>query len=250
MKMTAMCKSIPLDRIGASVLCLFFLVFAASGCGKSERPKKSEEPVVIKKRISEQEPSAEKVRVKTPQAPPTKQPAGPPQGKKVSPTPGTPEAAASAHAQAPGTPAAKPSEAKGAPEVSLSEKLADVTPRYNPKGKIDPFAPLFSETPGLASSSGKKYVRRRPLTPLERIDLSQLRLVGIIWSKSGNLAMVEDATGKGYVIAKGTYIGVHGGKVVKITNDGAIVQESLENVFGKRTVKQKELKLQGPAGEE
>ena len=48
--------------------------------------------------------------------------------------------------------------------------------------------------------AAKKKIRRVPRTPLERIDLSQLKLVAIIVSKSGNTALLEDATGKGYVI--------------------------------------------------
>jgi type IV pilus assembly protein PilP len=244
MKMTAMCKSIPFTRIGASALCLFFLVFMATGCGKSERPKS--EPVVIKKRISEKELPAGRKQEKAPAAQKTGQSAP---EKKMSSAPGAPEAKAPTSTGGPATEEKSAAESS-APAVSLSEKLADVTPRYNPKGKIDPFEPLYKEKPSVISSAEKKFVRRRPLTPLEKIDLSQLKLVGIIRAKSGNMAMVQDATGKGYVIAKGTYIGVHGGHVVKITKDGAVVQEELEDIFGKRTVSQKELKLQRPAGEE
>jgi type IV pilus assembly protein PilP len=246
MKMTAMCKSNPLKRIGASALCLFFLAFSAPGCGKSERPKP--EPVVIKKRISEKElPAAgtqEKASAvqKTGQPSPEKQVPPEAKGKPAAKIPGATESIKA-------KPAAVSSTETAAPAISLSEKLAEAAPRYNPKGKIDPFEPLFREKADVIPQA-EKYVRRRPLTPLEKIDLGQLKLVGIIRAKSGNLAMVEDATGKGYVIAKGTYIGVHGGHVVKITKDGAIVQEELENIFGKRTVSQKELKLQRPAGEE
>ena len=35
----------------------------------------------------------------------------------------------------------------------------------------------------------------------------------------GNSAIVEDATGKGYVIRKGTYIGLNSGQVIKIEKD-------------------------------
>jgi type IV pilus assembly protein PilP len=248
MKMTAMCKSNPFKRMGASALCLFFLAFAAPGCGKSERPKKPE-PVVIKKRISEEEKPAAGAQEKASVA----QKAGQPAPEKQVP----PEAPGPPAAKVPGAtegvqakPATESSVEAAAPAISLTEKLAEVAPRYNPKGKIDPFQPLFREKAAIISNAEKKYVRRRPLTPLEKIDLGQLKLVGIIRAKSGNLAMVEDATGKGYVIAKGTYIGVNGGQVVKISKDGAIVQEKLENIFGKRTVSQKELKLQRPAGEE
>lgn len=249
--MIAMCKSISFDRIGASALCLLFLVVGVPGCGKSERPKPA--PVVIKKRITEEAPPAGN----KPEKAHGVSKAGKPEAsaKKTAPAaPEKPQAKAPAAAGAPagirGKAVAKTSAETAPPEVSLAEKLAEEAPRYNPKGRIDPFEPLFREKPEIISSAKAKYVRRRPLTPLEKIDLNQLKLVGIIRADSGNLAMVQDATGKGYVIAKGTYIGVHGGRVVKITKDGAIVQETLENIFGKKTVSRKELKLQKPAGEE
>ena len=66
------------------------------------------------------------------------------------------------------------------------------------------------------------------MTPLERIDLSQLKLVGIILASSGNRALVEESSGKGYVIKTGTYIGVNSGKVVKIRKEKVVVEEEFE----------------------
>lgn len=118
---------------------------------------------------------------------------------------------------------------------------------YNPTGKIDPFKPLFQEKPKLARKSQRK--KRLPQTPLERIDISQLKLVGIILASSGNRALVEESTGKGYVIKKGTYIGTNSGKVVKINKETVIVEEEIEDVSGKVVVRKKEIKLPKPPGE-
>jgi type IV pilus assembly protein PilP len=122
-------------------------------------------------------------------------------------------------------------------------------PLYNPAGKIDPFEPLFKDKPSPKKEMKSKRKRRVPRTPLERIDISQLKLVGIILAASGNRALVEESTGKGYVIKKGTYIGTNAGKVTAIEKDAVIVEEEYEDVFGKLKVQKKELKLPKPPGE-
>ena len=118
---------------------------------------------------------------------------------------------------------------------------------YDAKGKIDPFEPLFKEKP--VSVEKKKNKKRIPQTPLERIDLSQLKLVGIIMASSGNRALVEESSGKGYVIKKGTYIGVNSGKVVNIKKEKVVVEEEFEDVFGKTKLHKREIKLPKPPGE-
>ena len=118
---------------------------------------------------------------------------------------------------------------------------------YDPVGKIDPFEPLFKEKP--VSVKKKKRKKRIPRTPLERIDLSQLTLVGIILTSSGNMALVEEASGKGYVVKKGTYIGTNAGKISKINKEKVIVEEEFEDVFGKVKIRKREIKLPKPPGE-
>ena len=118
---------------------------------------------------------------------------------------------------------------------------------YNPAGKIDPFEPLFREKAVMAKK--KKKIKRQPQTPLERIDLSQLKLVGIILAASGNRALVEESSGKGYVVKTGTYIGINGGKIVEIDKELVTVEEQFEDVFGKIQTQKRKLKLPKPPGE-
>ena len=133
--------------------------------------------------------------------------------------------------------------------VTASTSLPDGSPPiYDPTGKINPFEPLFREQHGIAKKS-KKKIKRVPRTPLERIDLAQLKLVGIILASSGNRALVEESTGKGYVIKKGTYIGTNGGKILKIQKEIVYVEEKFEDVFGKIQTRKRELKLPKPPGE-
>ena len=135
--------------------------------------------------------------------------------------------------------------------TATTQITPDTIEFYNPEGKLDPFASLYKEKPAAIPTTGQKLTQeqRRPLTPLEKVDLSQLKLVAIIRALSGNIALVEEASGKGYVIKKGTYIGTRSGKVGKILPDRIIVEEESEDFSGKVSVREIEVKL-NPSGEE
>ncbi len=120
---------------------------------------------------------------------------------------------------------------------------------YNPKGKIDPFVPLFQEKPAETPVETKKRKKRIPRTPLEMIALSQLKLTAIILRPAGNKALLEEATGRGYVVIKGTPVGKNWGKITEILKDRIIVEEEVENLLGKVTLKRNEIKIQRPPGE-
>ena len=92
--------------------------------------------------------------------------------------------------------------------------------------------------------------RKMPLTPLQKLGVSQLKVVGIIVSPTGNKALVEDPAGKGYVINVGTYVGSNFGRVTKILKDRVIVEEEVEDFFtGKMKLQPVELRLQKKFGE-
>jgi type IV pilus assembly protein PilP len=155
-----------------------------------------------------------------------------------SPTPGTADSK---------TATGQPASPSGS-ETVIAKSSSKERPVYNPKGKIDPFEPLFRDKPSVAMVKTKRK-KRIPRTPLEKIDLSQLKLVGIILASSGNRALVEESNGKGYVIKDGTYVGTNAGKVVKIEKDKVVVAEEYEDVLGNVTLRNKELKLPKPPGE-
>ena len=102
-----------------------------------------------------------------------------------------------------------------------------------------------------AGNGGIKVLKKRkPLSPLEKVSLSQLKLAGIIIaSKSGSRALIEDTSGKGYIVEKGAYIGTNGGKIVKILIDRIIVEEEVEDIYGKIHIQETAIKLRLP-GEE
>ncbi len=158
---------------------------------------------------------------------------------------------------------AKSADVKAGTQTETSEKKADIIEAgqqeasvakrlYDPNERLNPFIPLFG-TEDKESADDKpdksKRKKRIPQTPLERISINQLKLVAIIRASSGNRALVEDNTGKGYIIKKGTYIGLNSGKVIDIQKDNVIIKEEVEDVLGKVIVRKKEIRLPKPPGE-
>jgi len=97
---------------------------------------------------------------------------------------------------------------------------------YNPEGKIDPFEPLFKIKPKAVTSVERQKICI-PETPLQKLSLGQLKLRAIIQAPGGNTALVEEANGKGYVLKKDVFVGIHCGKVDRIERDMVIVDEPL-----------------------
>jgi type IV pilus assembly protein PilP len=137
------------------------------------------------------------------------------------------------------------------PEEVTEEPEKKVVYAYDAKGKIDPFRSVFVTQPRVRRRIAKKIEEKKlPLTPLQKIDVSQLKVVGIIMSPSGNTALVEDPSGKGYVITAGTYVGSNFGRVSKILQDRIIVEEEVEDFFtGQMKLQPVELRLQKKFGE-
>ncbi len=269
-------------NLSISKLACFVCIFALlGGCdNQAEQPKATN--VVSKKIVAKQQPApAKPAPAPAPAAQPTEPPAQPapqPTGEESTPRSivqlvkqaATPEARAKADkSAAPEKPAAPAAPAPAAPEkasaappeavpaaadagekkpVTVSYLLTGI---YDPTGKIDPFLPLYKEEPVTKAkeTEKKKKIRRLPLTPLEKVDLSQLKLVGIIRAPSGNRALVEEATGKGYIVKQGTYIGINAGRVVDILSDRLIVEEEVETALGSYELQKRELKIQKPPGE-
>jgi type IV pilus assembly protein PilP len=136
-------------------------------------------------------------------------------------------------------------------DLILEIETAGLPELYNPENKIEPFMPLFKDGPKTETDNFQKAEREKrvPRTPLERIDLSQLKLVGLVQMSNGNKGLVEETSGKGYIISRGTYMGTNGGKVIEISKDRIIVEEEVDDVLGKLTLQKRELKLQKPFGE-
>jgi type IV pilus assembly protein PilP len=143
--------------------------------------------------------------------------------------------------------------AKASASTDTENQTASAEKRiYDPKERLNPFIPLFKDDNQQAAADQPQKSKRRkriPQTPLEKISLNQLKLVAIIRSASGNKALVEDNTGKGYIVKNGTYIGLNSGIVTQINASSVIVEEEIENLMGELVLQNTEIKLQKPTGE-
>ena len=125
---------------------------------------------------------------------------------------------------------------------SEPKKIATVSYVYDPTGKPDPFRPFILEV------KRPKEVAKKLLQPLQRYEISQLKLVGIIWQIDNPRAIFEDATGKGYIVSRGSYVGKHGGKVTAILKNEVIITEESKNILGETKIKEIRVKLHEEEG--
>lgn len=109
-------------------------------------------------------------------------------------------------------------------------------PRYSSVGKRDPFRPL-----SLKAKASQRA--RENLSPLERYELGQLKLVAIVWDIKEPKAMVEDGTGLGYVVKIGTLIGPNEGKVKAIKPTEVVIEEQVTDFYGARKSQEVSMKL-------
>ena len=239
----------------AFFLCFFTLL---GGCNnQADAPKVSQvvsKKIVAKKQeVSKPAPSIKVVAPKKQKAPkltPAAIPAKTAPTPIAPPTPSTAKTAVLASQnkevqKAPASPIVV--QEANAPQAIIMKPIASAV-SYNFTNKFDPFMPLYKDEP-VAKAKKKKKKRRLPLTPLEKVDLSQLKLVGIIRAPSGDKALVQESSGKGYIVKKGTYIGIHAGRVINVLKDKIIVEEEVETELGTYKLHERELKIHKPAGE-
>ena len=73
-----------------------------------------------------------------------------------------------------------------------------------------------------------------PFDAEQRVTLTELNLIAIVWGAYGYTAMVQTPEGHGYSVRRGTKIGQNNGVVSAITERGIIVQERFTDVYGKK----------------
>lgn len=105
---------------------------------------------------------------------------------------------------------------------------------YNPIGKRDPFRSFIS---------GPREDDIRSPTPLQRWDIDQFLLVGIVWGVDQPKAMVEDPENQSHVLEIGTYIGRNWGKVTQVTAGSVVITEEYQTIEGELVTEQVTLSL-------
>lgn len=105
---------------------------------------------------------------------------------------------------------------------------------YDPAGRRDPFYPII----GVGEKKGDTGKRT---TPLQRVHISDLKLVGILWGSFGFRALVQTPDGRSHPLVIGTLVGRNRGVVKKIFSDRVIIEESYRDQVGE--VKEREVVL-------
>ena len=100
----------------------------------------------------------------------------------------------------------------------------------------DPFVPFITERATTADINMNEIVEvDAELTGMQLFEPGQLTLVALLSSGSEDFAMVQDFTGKGYVISKGTKIGKRG-VVTEIAPNRVLIEETAQTRAGQKIV--------------
>ncbi len=107
--------------------------------------------------------------------------------------------------------------------------------RYDPTGRREPFKSLLGPGPG---EPGEILHPPKPLDdprPLQKFELNQLRVVGIILSGSlGDYARILAPDGKTYTVKIGDPIGRYEGKIIAMTDKAVVVKEIKQYQVGEK----------------
>ncbi|HXW69379.1 MAG TPA: pilus assembly protein PilP [Dissulfurispiraceae bacterium] len=141
-----------------------------------------------------------------------------PPGRPGSRVPGTPAAGKTVKTKAPDSSAA------GALPTAAEKAVPSIAYEYNAKGRRDPFATLIVKV---------EPETKKGSIPLENYGVNEFKLTAILWSKAVFYALVFAPDGKSFTLREGTTIGLHGGKVDKITKDSVIIKEFLKDYRGR-----------------
>lgn len=104
---------------------------------------------------------------------------------------------------------------------------------YTAGARRDPFMPLVV----------RAEAKPKGLMPIESYEVSEFKLIAVLWDKTKYYAVVTLPDGKSYTIREGVKLGLHGGKVHKITKDSVIIREQVRDYKGVLSPKDTILKL-------
>jgi Tfp pilus assembly protein PilP len=93
---------------------------------------------------------------------------------------------------------------------------------YDDKGRRDPFVSLIK----------KETDVERTGNPLLDNDISQMRVIAIVWEPGDRYALFGLPDGKYYTIKEGMQIGLHGGAVEEILEDSVLIREQKPDFRG------------------
>jgi len=102
---------------------------------------------------------------------------------------------------------------------------------YRADGRRDPFLAIVQD-------ANRAVEINLNVPPLQRVALSEISLIGIVWGGFGYLAMVQTPDGRGYTVREGTRIGSSEGLVSSITAEILTVKEPAVDVLGNKEMRE------------
>ena len=112
--------------------------------------------------------------------------------------------------------------------------MADVY-SYDPKSRRDPFQSMVQRI--------KIAKRQSEMPPLQRVEISDMKLLGIIWGGYGYYGLIQTPDGKGYTVKEGMLLGTHDGTIKSISENRILVSEPMTEVTGKKSTREVEILL-------
>lgn len=105
---------------------------------------------------------------------------------------------------------------------------------YVLEGRPDPFVPFITEKAATPQLDPNEIIddNGQELSGMQKFEPGQLTLVAVLKANSNKIAMVEDVTGKGYILHEGTPIGRRG-VVTKIDPQQVLIVETARTRAGK-----------------
>jgi type IV pilus assembly protein PilP len=93
---------------------------------------------------------------------------------------------------------------------------------YDLRGRRDPFARAIPDIPVSPGAI------RGPLLPLQKFDIKDLRLTGIIWDVRRPRALITDPSGQTHIVTPNTKLGPRNGYVAVIREGEIVIVETVE----------------------
>jgi len=131
------------------------------------------------------------------------------------------------------------------PEIKFEEGMVQETRNikresyvYNPRGRRDPFVPLVEIT--------MRKVARKGILPgtLESYDVADFKLIAVLEKEGQYYGSLLAPDNKSFTVKEGTVLGLHKGKVEKITTNKLVVNEYIKDYKGELKLRQIVLELQ------
>lgn len=127
----------------------------------------------------------------------------------------------------------------GPADLPGPEDIPSLAPGLQPQSarrRRDPFRPFTLDL-------RPKETTEEFLTPLQRYELRQLQVVGVLLDLEPPRAMVQDSSGMGYIVTPGTLIGRQRGVVTDIQPRQIVVEETYVDFYGREQVKKVVLEM-------